>query len=67
MASFTLMFFWVISQGFVIDCGCFGALDRFVKLLAGDVGLKSIVRNLVLLWACVLLWRHALHENAARS
>ncbi len=62
LTSFTLMFFWVIWQGLEIDCGCFGALDRFVRLLAGNVGAKSILRNLLLILSCGLLWRHAQTE-----
>jgi hypothetical protein len=66
LVGFTLMFFWVLQQGFVIDCGCFGRLDRFVKLLAGDIGLKSVLRNLVLISGTVLLWREALREKRRR-
>ncbi|MCA9786811.1 MAG: DoxX family membrane protein, partial [Candidatus Cloacimonetes bacterium] len=44
LGFFTLSFFWVMSQGIVVDCGCFGKLGA---ALAGDVGLKSVIRNLI--------------------
>lgn len=55
LGFFTLSFFWVLSQGITVDCGCFGKLGA---ALAGDVGLKSIVRNTILLGMCAILLKH---------
>lgn len=72
LAFFTLSFFWVLSQGISVDCGCFGksgdvaAGEFWLKtvaskvggILGGDVGLKSIIRNTILLGMCYVMLRH---------
>jgi uncharacterized membrane protein YphA (DoxX/SURF4 family) len=55
LGFFTLSFFWILSQGITVDCGCFGKLG---SVLAGDVGIKSILRNTILLGMCAALLRH---------
>jgi putative oxidoreductase len=57
LAGFIGLFVWAMAQGIQVDCGCFGSLEIYVKLLAGDVGPGSILRNLILLAGCAWLWR----------
>ncbi len=60
LAGFTLLFFYVMALGIEVDCGCFGQLGA---LLAGEVGPGSVLRNLVLLGMCVILWRSPLARS----
>lgn len=57
LAGFTLLFFYVMALGIEVDCGCFGQLGA---LLAGEVGIGSVIRNGVLLGLCAILWRSPL-------
>ena len=56
LAVFTLLFVRVMALGILVDCGCFGILQKYVPLLAGDVGFGTLSRNLVLLGLCAFLW-----------
>ncbi len=62
LVGFLGMFAWVLFLGLDVDCGCFGKLDVYMSMLAGDVGWKSILRNLVLLGMAGWIWRHELRH-----
>lgn len=58
LVGFLGLFGWAMLQGLEVDCGCFGKLGIYMKVLAGDVGWPSVFRNLVLVGMAGWLWRH---------
>ena len=58
LLGFLGLFIWALALGLEVDCGCFGKLGVYMSVLAGDVGWKSILRNLVLLGMAGWIWRH---------
>ncbi|RIK76638.1 MAG: methylamine utilization protein [Planctomycetota bacterium] len=53
LLAFTAVVGYGVWQGFDIDCGCLGAVDRW----AGVTLKTSLVRNLVLLAILAVAWR----------
>lgn len=58
LVGFLGLFGWAMLQGLEVDCGCFGKLGIYMKVLAGDVGWPAVFRNLVLVGMAYWLWRH---------
>lgn len=66
LTGFIGLFVIAMARGIQVDCGCFGSLGVYIRLLAGEVGVSSILRNLVLLAGCAWLWRVETRGGALR-
>ena len=64
LSGFIALFLWAMINGLDVDCGCFGEFGKYFALLAGDVGLSSIIRNAVLICFCRVLWVAEVNPSA---